>query len=121
MPVLRQTYLIAAGLTTLLVVFQFVTAGIGIFSSGEFGAHAAGSGILHATTLIMVIAAAAGGLGRPAVIASAVLLVLVVVQSVLPDGPDAIAALHPLVALVIFIGAAQTTRMAAGQQGTATS
>ena len=97
--VLRQTYLIAAGLTTLLVVFQFITAGIGIFSSGEFGAHAAGSGILHATTLIMVIAAAAGGLGRSAIIAALALLVLVVVQSVSRSGPTR-RRVHPLIAVV---------------------
>lgn len=108
----RQTYLVAAALTTLLVAYQFLTAGIGIFSSGEFGAHEGGSWALHATTLAMLLVAAIGRLGRPAVVSGAVLLALVVVQSGLPDGPDALAALHPLGALIIFGGALHATQMA---------
>jgi hypothetical protein len=61
----RKIYLGLAALTTGLVALQFLLAGIGIFGAGGFGAHRfVGFVLLHATTLLMLIVAAVGRLGR---------------------------------------------------------
>jgi hypothetical protein len=109
---MRQAYVYLAGLTLLLVTLQFLLAGIGIFGAGSLEAHRAVGFALHLPPLLMIVAAAAGKLGRPPLIAAVVLLVAIVVQSALPNAPDVIAAFHPLVALVIFVGAAQTFQRA---------
>jgi hypothetical protein len=113
----RKIYLGLAALTTGLVALQFLLAGIGIFGAGGFGAHRfVGFVLLHATTLLMLIVAAVGRLGRTPMIFGGGLFVLMAIQSSLPGARDSaaiVAAFHPLVALVIFIGAAQATQYAA--------
>jgi hypothetical protein len=113
----RKAYLALAATTTGLVALQFFLAGIGIFGAGSFDTHRfVGFVLLHATTLLMFLVAAFGRLGRSPMIFGGGLLVLIVIQSALPGiGDDApvIAAFHPLLALVIFVGAVQATQYAA--------
>src|SRR4051812_15551977 len=105
MPALRQVYFGLAVLTLALVALQFLLAGLGIFGATSFDAHRpVGFIFLHATTLLMLIVALVGRMGRPAAMFGAGLLVLIVVQSSLPsleDDAPGIAAFHPLLALVI--------------------
>jgi hypothetical protein len=113
---MRQAYFYLAATTLLLVTLQFLLAGIGIFGAGGFGAHEfVGFALLHLSTLLMLVVALAGRLGRPFWQFGLGLLVAIVIQSSLPglreDAP-AIAAIHPLLALVIWIGAAQATQRA---------
>ena len=113
---MRQAYLYVTALTLLLVTLQFLLAGIGIFGAGSFDAHEfVGFVLLHATTFLMLVIALAGKLGRPFVLFGLGLFVLVAIQSGLPgareDAPG-VAALHPLLALVIWVGAAQAVQRA---------
>jgi hypothetical protein len=117
MHALRSAYFGLAALTLALVVLQFFLAGLGIFGATDnFDAHEfVGFALLHLTTILMLIVALVGRLGRSAILFGGGLLVLVVIQSFLPSARDdapVIAALHPLVALVILGGAAQATQYA---------
>jgi hypothetical protein len=105
MPWLRTAYTVLAAIALLLVVVQFLTAGLGIFGASDFDVHEGVAGVLHLVPLLMLIAALAGRLGRFEAVAALALLILVAIQSSLPgardDAPE-IAALHPLTALIIF-------------------
>lgn len=101
---MRNAYVALAGLLLLTVVFQFLTAGMIVFDGEANGAHTgAGAGAAHLWPLLMVIVAAVGKLGRAAIVSGVVLVVLVGVQSLLPESGAAL--LHPLVALIIAFGA----------------
>jgi hypothetical protein len=122
MQLFRVTYLGFAGLTFVLVTLQFFLAGLGVFGATGFGAHETVGGILYVTTLLMLVTAAVGGLGRDPIVFGGVLLVLVIVQSLLPgtrDDAPGIAALHPLLAVVIWMGSYQAVMHAlAWRRGT---
>lgn len=105
MPWLRTAFTVLAAITLLLVLLQFLSAGMGIFGASDFDFHEAIGGALHLPPLLMLIAALVGRLGRFETIASLVLLILIGVQAALPglrDDAEQLAALHPLVALIIF-------------------
>jgi Family of unknown function (DUF6220) len=115
MSAFRVTYLVFAAITLLLVTLQFFLAGLGIFGATSFSAHETVGGILHVTALLMLVTAAVGQLGRSPIIFGAGLLVLIVIQSALPGARDdapGIAALHPLLALVIAGGSLQAVQHA---------
>ena len=100
---MRQAFVVLAGLLLLTVVFQFVTAGLYIFDDSSIDPHGAGAGAAHLWPLLMIIVAAVGKLGSRLIITSVVLLVLVTVQSGIPESGAGF--LHPLVALIIAFGA----------------
>jgi hypothetical protein len=111
MPWARTAYTVLAAIFLLIVVLQFLTAGLGIFrDADDFDIHREGAGGAHLVPLLMLIIALVGKLGRNAAIGAFALLVLVAIQSFLPsddirqDAP-VLAALHPLLALVLaFVG-----------------
>lgn len=115
MTAFRVTYLAFAVLTLALVILQFFLAGLGIFGATSFNAHETVGGVLHVTTLLMLVTAGVAQLGRSPIIFSVGLLVLIIIQSALPgarnDAPG-IAALHPVLALVIFGGSLQAVQHA---------
>ena len=113
---MRQAYLISALATLVLVTLQFFLAGLGMFGATSFEAHEfTGFALVHGATLLMLIFALAGRMGRPHWIYGLGLFLLVFVQVGLPgaaeDAPG-IAAIHPLLALVIWVGAAQAVQAA---------
>ena len=88
-----------------LGVLQFFLAGLGIFGAESFSAHESVGYALHGITLLVFLAALAGPrTGRDLGLGLA-LLVIATVQVYLPelrgDAPG-IAALHPVVALLIL-------------------
>ena len=93
-------YLVAA-----LTLLQFFLAGLGIFGATGFGAHESVGYILHAITLIVFLLALAGPRTGRDIGMGLALLLIATLQVLLPelrgDAP-AIAALHPVVALVIM-------------------
>ena len=102
---LSKAYSGVGYLVALLTVVQFFLAGLGIFGASSFEAHEGLGFILHGITLIVFLLAIAGprtgrdiGLGLG-------LLVIATVQVALPemrgDAPG-LAALHPVVALIIL-------------------
>jgi len=99
-----------------LAVLQFFLAGIGVFGDGlgsdDYTAHEVSGSLLTVIALVLVVLAAVGR--RPALPASAALLVLMILQTLLAQaiGGDAkvIAALHPLVGLLILFVAHQAAR-----------
>lgn len=118
MPALRQAYFALAAITLALVVLQFFLAGLGLFgATSGFDAHRTVGFIASVPPLLMLVAALAGGLGRPAVIFGGGIFALMMVQAGLPqasDGAPVIAALHPVLALVVFMGSLQAVQHSAG-------
>jgi hypothetical protein len=100
---MRKAFVVLAGLLLLNVVYQFVTAGLYIFDDKSIDPHGAGALGAHLWPLLMIIVAAVGKLGSRLIITAVVLLVLVTVQSAIPEGGAGF--LHPLVALIIAFGA----------------
>lgn len=101
MPALRNAYFVLAGLTLLLVVVQFVLAGLLIFQDRDsLDAHGMIGNVLHLPPLLMIIAAAVARMGREAILWAIGLLVLVIVQVGLGFGDSW---LHPLGALIVFV------------------
>lgn len=86
------------------VVIQFLLAGLGVFGAASFESHAIVGDLLLGLALVALILA---GISRRALAWTAGLLVAVLVQRYLPDFRDsapAVAALHPLNAvLVLFL------------------
>lgn len=110
---IRIAFAIAAWLFFACVIAQVFLAGLGVFrSSADFEAHASFAFIFGWLTLVMLVLALVGRLGRRAIGSAAVLLLLFSLQSVLvalrATVPE-LAALHPvngsLILLVAFITA----------------
>jgi hypothetical protein len=84
-------------------ILQFFLAGYAAFGGSSFDAHSASGSFMGLLTLVILILAAVGH--RSALQASAVLFVLMIVQSILggvgTDAP-ALGALHPVVGLLIL-------------------
>ena len=93
-------YLVAA-----LVIVQFFLAGLGMFGASDFDAHRSVGGILHGITgLVFLLAIAGPRTGRDIGMGLALLLITTL-QMYLPDARDdapAVAAFHPLVALLVM-------------------
>lgn len=98
-----------------LALLQYFLAGLGVFGGGlgsdDYDAHVASGRLLLLLAVVLVVLAVVGR--REALATSAVLLVLMLVQSALANiGTDAsaVAALHPLNGLLILFVAHQTAR-----------
>ena len=85
-----------------VVIAQFFLAGLGIFGATGFGAHRGTGYLAIGLALVLVLLALAGWVGSLRIGLSALLLVLVIIQSLLPKGPSLVAALHPVNALLIL-------------------
>jgi hypothetical protein len=102
----RLAYVVVAWLFVACVMVQVFLAGLGVFAGGEnFNLHRDFGYLFGWLTLILLVLALAGRLGRRWILLSALLLVLFALQSVvvaLREVAPAAAALHPDNALVIF-------------------
>lgn len=101
----RQAYLGLGILFNVGVVVQFFLAGLGIFGAESFAAHRDLGNVLHLATVLLLILALVGRIGRRDVLLTLGLVVLVTVQIALPDTRDdapGIAAFHPVLALAIL-------------------
>jgi hypothetical protein len=99
---LSKVHVGLAWVTVAAVVAQFFFAGLGIFGATGFGVHKMVGYLVIPVSLILLVLALAGRLGKVRIGLSALLLVLTIIQSMLPSGPAVIAALHPVNALVIL-------------------
>lgn len=106
MRTLRLAYIGVAWLFLGCVVVQVFLAGLGVFVGADrFEWHRTFGYLFGWLTLILLVLAIAGRLGRRWIGLAALLLVLFAMQSVfiaLRDSLPAVAALHPVNALVIF-------------------
>lgn len=107
--VLRQVHVVAAWLFVASLVVQVFLAGAAIpqlGGSGVFAAHVDfGYSAVGLAAFLVVVTAVIARVGRRDILVSVGLLVLYVVQTMLPYAKasvPAIAALHPVNALVLF-------------------
>jgi hypothetical protein len=106
----RKAYRVMVFLLLGLIAVQFFLAGIGVFgdegkTSDDFDPHRALGNALLLVTLIMLILAAVGRLGRPLLPMTGALFVLMFIQGILAGaGEDTqiVGAFHVLNALVLF-------------------
>ena len=104
---LRRTYVVYAWLILAAVIVQFFLAGLGVFAgTSNFQLHAAFGDILFLVMVLDLLLAFAARLPRGIIGLTALLPVLVAVQSVLitawRSGLPVVAALHPVNGLAIF-------------------
>jgi len=104
----RIAYVALVWLFLVGLVVQVFLAGIGIFStdSRDFGTHIQLGWILHLVPVLILIAAAIGRVGRPTLLWVAALVLTTLIQPFLPGLADtsvALAALHPVNAMVMFV------------------
>jgi mercuric ion transport protein len=106
MHTVRLAFIGVAWLFLACVVVQVFLAGLGVFAGGQhFGLHREFGYLFGWLTLVLLLLAIVGRLGRRWIGLSALLLVLFALQSVfvaLREVLPAAAALHPVNALAIF-------------------
>lgn len=108
----RIGFAIAAWLFVACVVAQVFLAGLGVFrSSADFEVHASFAFVFGWLTLVMLVLALVGRLGRRSIGSAVLLLVLFSLQSVLVElrttMPE-LAAFHPLNGFLILLVAIVT-------------
>ena len=105
--VARQIHALVAWLLVASIVVQVWLAGAAIpqlGGTGNFGTHAGFGFLIGLITLVLFLTALPTGLGRRRILQSLGILGLFVVQSSLPYmGMNAIEALHPVNAIVMFV------------------
>jgi hypothetical protein len=84
------------------VVAQFFFAGLGIFGATTLQAHRTTGNLIGAASLLLLVLALVGMMGRMRIGLSALLFVLTIIQNLLVRGPSLVAALHPLNALAVL-------------------
>ncbi len=105
MALARTAYVALAWLFVLGVVIQFLLAGLGVMADEGMGAHAGLGDALTVVTVVLFLLAFVGRMGRVIIGGSAVLFLLVLLQSLWADDdldPEALRSLHVLAALAIF-------------------
>ncbi len=89
-----------------VIVLQFFLAGVGAFGAADWAPHAITGSLLIPVSLVLLLLALAGGVGRRGVVLSALLFVLFIVQLLLAgmarDVSPWVGALHPVNALVLL-------------------
>lgn len=91
------------------VVAQFFFAGLGLFTTAGFGAHRLTGSLIVPVSLVLLVLALVGRLGRMRIGLSAALFVLTLVQSLIIKAPSLVAALHPVNAIAILYVAQRLT------------
>jgi hypothetical protein len=105
---LRTLHAATAAVFAASLVVQVFLAGLAIpqlGGNGSFATHRDFGYLIGLITLLVLITAVIASMGRPRIVQSAGFLVLYVIQSSLPymdPGLPAAAALHPVIALVMF-------------------
>lgn len=106
-PLMRQVHAIVAWLLVGAIVVQVWLAGVAIpqlGGQGGFGTHVDVGYSLGLVVLALLLTALVAGLGRRRVLQSAGILGLYVIQTLLPNiGVNAIEALHPVNAALMFV------------------
>lgn len=101
--IVSTVYAALAGLVLVAVVAQFFLAGVGVFGALSYQPHIIDGMLVAAASVVLLLLALLGGLGRPLVLFSALLVILMVVQIALIESGSAwLEALHPLNALAIL-------------------
>jgi hypothetical protein len=103
--IVRIAFAGVAWLFLACVIAQVFLAGVAVFGDGDFATHREFGYLFGLLTLVLVILAIAGRMGRRWIGASALLLVLFALQSVfvlLRTSAATLAALHAVNALAIF-------------------
>ncbi len=106
----RTAYRALVFLTLGLIAVQFFLAGIGVFgdegkTGDDFDPHRALGNVLLLVSLIMLILAAVGRLGRPLLPMTGALFVLMFIQGILAgvgEDTQVVGAFHVVNALVLF-------------------
>jgi hypothetical protein len=97
------------------VVLQFFLAGVGIFGAGSIQAHRVIGYIVTLAAVLLLLLALVGQMGRPRIMFSAVLVLLLIVQIALIESKQPwVEALHPLNALAILGVTAQLAMRSGG-------
>ena len=121
----RVAFAAVAWLFLACVVIQVFLAGLGVFAgSSNFEVHRNFGYVFGLLTVVMVVIAAIGRLGRRLIGLSALLVALFTLQSVFiafREGLPAAAALHPVNALAIFYVAQLVARDALALARTASA
>jgi hypothetical protein len=115
---LSKAYSGLAWLVLALGVLQFFLAGLGIFGASSFDAHETVGGILHLVTVLIFLLAIAGPRTGRDIGMGFALAAIATIQILLPglrDDAPGLAALHPLVALLILGLAAHIGRRYLGE------
>jgi hypothetical protein len=105
---LRTLHAATAAVFAASLVVQVFLAGLAIpqlGGNGSFATHRDFGYLIGLITLLVLMTAVIASMGRPRIVQSAGFLVLYVIQSSLPymdPGLPAAAALHPVIALVMF-------------------
>lgn len=102
---LTTAYSGLAWLIAAVVVVQFFLAGLGIFGASSFEAHEQVGGILHGVTLLVLLLAIAGPRSGRDIGMGFALVAITTLQILLPETRDdapGLAALHPVLALVLL-------------------
>jgi hypothetical protein len=102
----RYAFAVLAALFLVGVAVQTFFAGLGLFAgASNWSLHVDFGWILHLAPILVLIAAALGRAGRATLGWTAALVVTVFIGPLLPglsESMPALAALHPVVALIIF-------------------
>jgi len=109
-----------SALTLVAVIAQFYLAGVGAFGAASYQAHRITGDLIALASLLLLLLALAGWVGRARVALSAVLVGLMVLQMALPNvSLRWVAAAHVLNALAILGVVAQLFRASAmsGRRG----
>jgi len=102
---LGRIYQGLAGLILFGLLVQFYFAGVGLFGAGPMTYHRALGNLLWLLTVLPVLVALAGRLGRRRIGHAVLLLALMTLQIALPslrDSASLVAALHPVNALALL-------------------
>lgn len=111
----RYAYAVVVWVFLVAVVVQVFLAGLAIFSDDprDIGLHIDLGWILHLAPVLILVAAAVGRVGRSTLLWAGALVATMLVQPFLPgmaEASAALAALHPVNALLIFGIAAKLAR-----------
>lgn len=119
-PIARNVHVGIAWLLVAVLVFQVWLAGRGVFESPSvFGTHRDVGYTISLFPLVLLVLGFLGGMGRRVAIMAAVILGLVILQSVfvaLRSSSPAIAALHPVNGFLILLVAVLLARESWGMR-----
>jgi Family of unknown function (DUF6220) len=94
------------------VIAQFFFAGLGVFGATSFQLHMVTGELIWYASVLLVLLALVGGMGRKTIGFSALLFVLMLIQSVIVNiHQPFIAALHPVNGLAIMGVTANLVRL----------
>jgi Family of unknown function (DUF6220) len=103
----RNVFVVVAWLFVAALIAQVFLAGLGVFSGpASFATHRDVGYTLSLFPIVLLVAALVGGLGGRMAVLAAVVLGLIILQSVfvaMRDAAPAVAALHPVNGFVIVL------------------